>query len=521
MISKPWAYLLPSKHTQVGDDVEAVGLLTVGQGKSTSDDCSDGDEAKQPPPNRLAHIANTASQFALFLLPSFVANRLQPSRAPEEDLRSTAWLDGLRGLAAWAVVNTHIATAIFRSAGRMWDPNIQGQSFMQMPIIRLIYKGETSVAIFFIVSGYALSTGAVKLMNTNPRDPALGFRKLASSMIRRPVRLFFPAWVAAMIVFWLIRFNLFAVTSAAMSDKSVAMGFDFLDEYPERDASFLSQACDMFRADLRLLSIDYAGAARLQHPYLEVLWTIAMEYRGSLHLWLTHLGLYFMHRRARIALVCFLIFFGRVSHNFEMPLFWAGHLLAELAAKKSSTVYSPTLNFLLIFLDGILFLLAAFVASVPAYQPGESTFYSWLVYITPFVTFWTPFPSSTLKEGGNFGEVKRMWVAVGTIIMISVINRRPMFQRFFCLSPIRYIGKISFALYLVHLWIVRGLGLFIWYRLFQAFGQSHWFPIYVAFIIGYIINLSITIWIADIFWRTVDMGSITLGKKVEHWLLSE
>lgn len=73
----------------------------------------------------------------LFLLPSFIAQFWSPaSRAllSTKGARYTSYLDGVRGVAAWSVVNVHLTLAISRTSGAAWGhaDGRGGELFLQL-----------------------------------------------------------------------------------------------------------------------------------------------------------------------------------------------------------------------------------------------------------------------------------------------------------------------------------------------------------------------------------------------------
>lgn len=115
-----------------------------------------------------------ATSVLIALLPSFFLPLI--GRSTPRKLHPTSHLDGLRGYAALFVVFDHVKGSWYPRYGLLDigygstpDPK-ENSLFLQLPIIRLLHNGEGMVAIFFVVSGYALSYKALKLIRK--RDSA-------------------------------------------------------------------------------------------------------------------------------------------------------------------------------------------------------------------------------------------------------------------------------------------------------------------------------------------------------------
>jgi peptidoglycan/LPS O-acetylase OafA/YrhL len=124
--------------------------------------------------------------------PEFFA--LRPG-SPKKLLRRTAWLDGLRGFAAFLVFLHH---------NQLWAHDLHGNSvfensfgyqgrhyFAALPFIRHFFSGgHFAVAIFFVISGYVLS---VKSLSSIQRGQHLmSADSIGSALFRRWIRLYLP-----------------------------------------------------------------------------------------------------------------------------------------------------------------------------------------------------------------------------------------------------------------------------------------------------------------------------------------
>ena len=271
----------------------------------------------------------------LFILPSFITSCwTRPERTMQpEPLRPTAYLDGIRGIAAWAVFNSHVGDVCVRHAKANWGHDGENYSLLKLPIIRLLYKGDFAVALFFVISGFALSISPIAAIRKSPRDPATAFKKISSAVFRRSMRLMIPSWTSTLIVFTMIRLNIFGALKGrlAMVDSLVANAMRKFYKLPPRNPSFFKQLLDLWHYDTNLIRIFWQPRVFRETQYNGVLWTIKVEYQCSLALYLTQAALYPMRRRYRISCMLFLVVFGVAINARDLPLFWSGYLIAEFS----------------------------------------------------------------------------------------------------------------------------------------------------------------------------------------------
>ena len=144
--------------------------------------------------------------------PEFFA--LRPG-SPKKLLRRTAWLDGLRGFAAFLVFLHH---------NQLWAHDLHGNSvfensfgyqgrhyFAALPFIRHFFSGgHFAVAIFFVISGYVLS---VKSLSSIQRGQHLvSADSIGSALFRRWIRLYLP--LIGVTLSWMVFLFFFSVSFA-------------------------------------------------------------------------------------------------------------------------------------------------------------------------------------------------------------------------------------------------------------------------------------------------------------------
>ena len=138
------------------------------------------------------------------LLPYFrqvVSSARQSSTLSWSDFRDASAqsgaLEGLRGIAALSVFQQH--RLIEKSMMHGFGESGQHYYFCSLPFVRLFTNGgAAAMTVLFVLSGYYLSQSTIKHLGTTGRQAAV--RGLWTSAIKRPFRLYLPALVVGLIV---------------------------------------------------------------------------------------------------------------------------------------------------------------------------------------------------------------------------------------------------------------------------------------------------------------------------------
>lgn len=250
----------------------------------------------------------------------FLSSSYQPVDEPitsPRKLHSTAWLDGLRGVASLMVVIHHSSVLWYPELSAGWGSSPDNYHFVQLPIIRIFYAaGSAMVAIFFIVSGFSLSYKSLGLIRAG-RFPGL-LDSLSSSVFRRQLRLLLPPA---------------ATTFVSMIATYVGWyGAGPGSREPPRYESFWQNLVSWTRSVVELgdpfRPNVYPGG--YNPTYDTNLWTIPVELHGSMVIFITVLGISKLHGRARLGLLVSIVLYLLYYVHTHLFLFLGGVLLAEL-----------------------------------------------------------------------------------------------------------------------------------------------------------------------------------------------
>lgn len=423
------------------------------------------------------------------LCPSPFAKYLSLNIAIQATQRPTSYIDGIRGLAAFVVFIDHFA-APFKPGMLQGYGVASANSVFQLPIIRLFYGGDAMVALFFAISGFALSLRPLELIHDGAWESLMHL--LASAIFRRGIRLFLPTIFASVIILVGVRLGLYEIY---VPDFPAEYGY----EQPRRVAVFATQLKDWIRYILSniLLPFTWLMPTNVTHPmiYASHLWTIPVEFWSSLLLYMAIVGLSKVHIRTRACMSLVLIAFALSAQRSDIGLFLAGMVCAEHhlsrrgepCAGKTTEIILRELSGLFTFLSGLYF------ASYPFHKGDRTPGYRWLATRLSSAEYWYA-----------FGAIQILWGVTNSMLL----------QRVFSSSPLQYLGHISFALYIVHMPILNTWGWAIvpWIQRLSSKETRavHDFDLLLAFSM----LVPLVLWVADIFWRYVDQPSIQLAKRL-------
>lgn len=303
-------------------------------------------------------------------------------------------LDGFRGVAALSVALFHFFCAFI--------PRLVPEYHRADPWpgadtpLGVLYNGGFAVAIFFVLSGYVLSNSALR------SERALSFR-----LALRYVRLAVPV-LASTLLAWAL-----------------------LSVFPDASANLLT------RVDSRWLTFVYqhdvpGWAAALYHGAFGVfvegnsffnnaLWTMKIELVGSFFIYVTYARPLLRFRTSTLVLSSV----GAVLVSRpEYAAFALGALLQEARSAGALPARWPRVA-----------LVAGLVGG--AMMPG---------YAMRVLSF----DDGVVPRVWRLGEPHGVWHVLSAALVMHAVLALPALQRSLSSPPARFLGRISFGLYLVH-----------------------------------------------------------------------
>jgi len=344
------------------------------------------------------------------------------------------FLDGMRGVAALIVVFHHgllnftnaLYTGEKRDSHFHWDVHLAGKPFL------IFFAGNYAVAIFFVLSGFVLS----HVFSRTDVGPL-------SLTIRRYVRLSIPVTAANLLSF--------ALCCIALASPSLLI-------YVPLGAGFDGSLANVgwaLAACLKEALVNATITGQQVVTYNGALWTMQIEFIGSLLLIL----IFWLSRKIT----------KDRSDAMNLASFMAG-LILVLWWQSNLALFASGVIFYRIAMNGLrpsmakeltavpLLILAIYLGTMPqafsrpqlqtmlvnftgadmAKIAHETVIYPVLDYLK--IDNWIPFAFLPIN----------IWHAVGAILLLAAVllseKLRDLFSRPTCI----FLGKISFALYLVH-----------------------------------------------------------------------
>lgn len=316
----------------------------------------------------------------------------------------------------------------------------------------LLFDGINAVHVFFVISGFSLCIGYFRALEEGLENPEGIVRKMAAA---RYLRLALPSLAASLLMFVIMAcgWNFFA----SMPDEH-KIGF-WRWAYRAQEVGFLQAVkfalYDVFFPAPFLPTPEYKGVYLITN-----LWTMSVEFFGSIMVFIYALTIKGNPRRLIISFLAAALLTAAGSYY---AFFFAGIIIADLYLKLS------------------------------AHQlPRWAEVSLGVVAMAMFCFAW---------PNKHYAEVLLSMALVSAV----AIGRYP--RALFSSAPFRYLGSISFALYLVHMPVIVSVQSYLYLTYAGSMSQSG----IIAFSGGASLVISM---IAAHLFAYVDRASIRLSHKV-------
>ena len=355
-----------------------------------------------------------------------------------DHVRSTAYLDGLRGLAALLVYFSHNVPWWYGFEGGLEHGfGYHGEHMLAtFPFVRSLFSGgAAAVAIFFVMSGYVLSIAPLRMLREGrTRDLR---RHLVAALIKRPFRLFIPV-TAISLVFALVM--------------QLPFGLAPHLEWPKPEPTLFSELLRWTR-ELGWTVNPLVEHGQFTHwfCYDPPAWTMAAELRGSILVFNLLAVLSCIDVKWWIYACGFTGLFMLAVYQWELACFSFGIVLAindfeklgqKILASRLS-IRCQHIFYHFVFFSGWYILGQPHGVREPERSYGTPGWY-FMTKILPRIYY-------------NH-EYWRFWNTIGATMLIYSIMNIKWIQSFLLWPSLRYLGKISFSLYLIHIPIAWTVG---------------------------------------------------------------
>ncbi|KAJ5813071.1 hypothetical protein N7447_010094 [Penicillium robsamsonii] len=450
------------------------------------------------------------------------------------------WLDSLRGVASALVVVHHSKSSEPKSivgflTRSYWDePAEENRRLIQLPPFRLLFNGPSMVALFMVISGYAISLPLLRCREEIGASNSGFFRRLCSAATRRIFRIYLPS-IAILFLSQLVYFC--NVVQGKAADDWLG-GLKPLTAPLTHIQYVLSRIVHLLDISNHQVDINFDHNRPDMRTINYQLWTMPIEFRGSCAVYLLLVTFSFWRPQPRYLGLAGVAMYWFYMGHWDLFSFVAGIVLAERHVASESKPdeeialsYSPSpleiqkpiakswnqfaeninLQHLRISVSFILGLY--FLCMCGADRLARE--YRWLIV-------------TRSPEWDNAEMMPRCWRSVGAVLMIYSVSKYSLLQRPLNSRPLQYLGKISFPLYLVHptvylvlKWPVRD---FMWWAITRTpypgtiEASKHALPFSIAWM-GTMLLLGIVMVMASELWnRFVDMRCIALARKFAKWV---
>ncbi|KAJ4406772.1 hypothetical protein N0V82_010063 [Gnomoniopsis sp. IMI 355080] len=431
--------------------------------------------------------------------------------AQAEPLRKTAYLDGIRGFAAFLVYWQHHGLWAHFPLQTQLIENVfgfEGQyAFAAFPGVRLLFNGgHFAVATFFVISGYVLSTKPLSLIHAG--EQAKLADNLSSQLFRRWLRLYIP--LIATTFLYMLTWHAFG----GLWIGGIKKQGNFRDELW------------WWYCELKNFSFMFNSGGEPWLSYNFHLWSIPVEMKGSIVVYTALLAFSRCTTKARLWCTLGLMFyFMYIADGWYCTLFVTGMFLADLdllAAKNALPRVMARLSPYKDFIYYHLLVIALYLGGIPTPSTNfadlqRSRGWYYLSFLKPQAAF----------------DYKWFYLFIAATFLVAATPRIPWLRRFFETRFCQYLGRVSYALYLVHGPILWTLG----DRLYTAVGWvgsngleqftalSWWvnrFPLpmqgplgmEVAFLLPHVILLPVTFWVAEGVTRWIDEPAVRFAQSL-------
>jgi peptidoglycan/LPS O-acetylase OafA/YrhL len=357
------------------------------------------------------------------------------------------YVEGMRGCAALMVVAHHCGQmflpALFWPTWHQWGV---GEIEIATSPANILINGQFAVCLFFVLSGYVLSRRFME-------DGDLG--RLWSASIKRYPRLMLPV-LASLLLAW----TALMTGSYHVSEVAPVTGTWLSD--PGTDPRSLLSVVDQ-----SAFGVFFRGDYRLNG----VLWTIQTEFCGSFLVFA--LAAVFGRSRWRLLGYCAAMLACWGSYYMAFPI---GLAIAAVAARGGDR---PRLAV-------VLAVIGLWLGSYPPYSAWKG------IWIWPAMVF-----------GPDARHISHI---LGAACLLQAVIMSPA-KHWFDHRVFRFLGRISFSLYLIHWTILASLTCWLVLRLEPLFG---YLP---AIGIAFAVTMPVTLAASYVFCRLIDEPSTRLADR--------
>jgi peptidoglycan/LPS O-acetylase OafA/YrhL len=440
------------------------------------------------------YVLDVAYRLYLAFLPSYVRNQLQGRSKEPQKIHATTYLNGFRGVMSFLVFVRHFLLPWFPNIDHGFGQEVGDESLFQLPIVRILYSGP-NVPVFLIVSGYIMSLKPIRLSKEGKLS--LAWESLASSTFRRAFRIFPLPLFSSFIVMLMVQLGMFDYPYVTLPGH--------IPTHPQRLENVLQQFLDWLNFAFYDLTNPWTWSTHLPFVYGAHLWTIPLQFRCSLVLFIALLGLLSLYRPSRTIILLGLIVFSLPHGRWDIALYLGGMGLAEYDLGRGQQT-----------------------AALPPFIPRNSTLRRLLslvirLSLLGFGLYFSSFPrykGNSPAAGYHFlyslTNDYHYWHAYGATLLVCYIGQSRVAQWLFTRRWTQYLGKLSFCLYVVHEPLLHVLGFRTVEHAWRLTGNDAPPKRHLGIGAAFVMTTVVLLWLADLLYYWVDKPSAKMAQQMER-----
>lgn len=337
------------------------------------------------------------------------------------------WVDGLRGLASVLVVITHVYrqfddpvfdAAMGENQPMRWD---------QWPFMSFAGRGRIGVTIFAFVTGYVCALKPIKLFRAGNQEGA--FTSISKSAIRRFPRLMLPAAAATVVAWILAELGLYTVLKHSDNDWLAFLAHDRVGTFSGAIYELLWQICKTW--------------VQRENNYDNNQWTMLELLQESYTIYIFLIAVAYLKPKWRMASALLMMLYEWVTKEavFELLGFF-GVFIAEIQIQPSTAAFIETHRLACHIAAAALMFVGLYVGSFPERH------WEWAEWSRNLHDF----EAKILPENPDF---PRFSTGIGLILIVIAIIIVPRLQRLLSSKYLLWLGRHSFAVYLLHMQVFK------------------------------------------------------------------
>lgn len=488
-----------------------------------------------------ANALKASRRFAWGLTPQIVRSHYFNEHASKTKQFSTSYLNGLRGITSIKVFTFHYIFAYSDICFQPWGTDDRHHYVLELPIIRYLYAGFTA-HLFFGIAGYLTSYRLFQLIDQNDAASQVKILKTVSgALFRRALRLYLPVFIVTLMLAHYIHFGFYESNRPFIADGKLFPG-EWNEPKPEMFSSYYVQMRYWVREMFDLSNIFEQGAV---YPYHDQhLWSILAELKGSLCTYMVLMGTAQCQRYVRLTALLIMTCMFFFWNHWEVWVYILGAVVAQvdlilterdlerkltlnperqlppspphspkpdnkpLPQPWTEYLSPPPRGWIYVIMRAFGFFVALYFLSYPID--------GWKDYAPGYMTLNKLIP-------GWMDRKDKFYPNIGTALLILLLARSnpttSKWRRILNSEVAQYLGKISFALYLVHGPILHMVGYLIPHRIWWSMGTQMLdtgdYTWAATIFVGWSISLTLSLWAADVWTREVESRCVKVVKRLE------